>query len=496
MKRLLTLTGWPRMILLCACGVMAALALAPSFWWPLLPVSYGLWLHYVLRAESARAAFRLSWWWGFGFFLAGLYWICISMTVDLARFGWMIPFALIGLNGGLALFPALAGWVFARLRHAELGSASKPQSQAAPVAWILKRVQDDRVGWVLFALLVAASEWLRGNILTGFPWNLIGYAWGATDASIQIASAVPIYALTFTTILLASSAALWAKRWPVLASVAVFALMLSWSREQLADAQPYVPETSMRLVQANIAQTLKNDPAQARAALEAHVALSQGARADVIIWAESALPYALDPAQPFPSEAFDWLAKGQTLITGGVMIDAGKPYNSIIALTREGIIARYDKQHLVPFGEYVPFRGVLPIEKLTPGMAEFERGKGPRALLGFHPLVCYEVIFPQYSNARHSEPKAKNLEPSNEILRDAQDDAPSILLNITNDGWFGDSSGPYQHLTMARFRAVEQGAPLIRVANSGISALIDAHGRVQHSLLLNEAGVIEIGIRD
>ncbi len=445
MKKFLTLSGWARAVLMSACGVMAALALAPYFWWPILPVSFGLWLHYLLRAESPKAAFRLSWWWGFGFFLAGLYWVSISMTVDLARFGWMIPFALIGFNGALALFPASAGWVFSRLRGNEV------------------------VRWVLFATLVTTFEWLRGTILTGFPWNLLGYAWGATDASIQIASAIPIYPLSFLTLLFASSVALWAKRWPVLLSVAAFALMLSWAGEQLKDASEFQPPYSMRLVQANIPQTLKNDPAHARAAFEAHVGLSSGSDADYIIWSESALPFVLNLQMGFPAEAFDWLGENQTLITGAVTIDSGQIYNSIVALNRGGIIARYDKQHLVPFGEYVPFRGWLPIDKLTPGMADFERGQGNRTLLGFHPLICYEVIFADYAKGEKD-----------------------VLLNLTNDGWFGDSSGPYQHLTMARFRAVEQGKPLIRVANSGVSAVIDAHGRVQEKIGLNQIGVIDL----
>lgn len=466
MRRLLTLTGWARAALLFACGAGAALALAPFFLWPLLFPAYGLFLHYLSRAQSAKTAFRLSWWWGFGFFLTGLYWVCIAMTVDLARFGWMIPFALLGLNGGLALFTALSGLGFYYLRrdHAV-------------------------VNWLLFSLLLFAGEWLRGHILTGFPWNLIGYAWGASDVSLQVAALLPMYPLTLMTLLLAASAALW-RQYRVLAAgvLAVLLALHGYGFWRLHDAPPFEPGVSVRVVQASIPQRLKWDPAHLAESLRAHVAHSlsgQGEQApDLLIWPESAFPYAIDVNAPFPAGAFGWLQPHQTLVTGAVFYDRSGAdpafFNSIMAVNGQGeLLARYDKQHLVPFGEYVPLRGLLPIDKLTAGLADFVPGDGERILAINHylivqPLICYEAIFPAYADA-----------PAGGAPRD-------MLLNLTNDDWFGDSSGPYQHLTMSRFRAVEQGLPMIRAANSGISAVIDAHGRIVQSLALDKKGRLDI----
>lgn len=461
--------------MLFALGGLGALSLAPFFFWPaLIPAFSGL-FYYLQRSDGMRTAFLRGWSWGFGFFLTGLYWVAISMTVDLARFGWMIPFALLGLNGGLALFPAFACSCY-------------------------RQVQSSFhfLNLLLFALIFIAFEWLRGHLFTGFPWNLIGYSWAASDAGIQVAGLMDIYTLSFVTIAIASVFALPAYRLiGVIASLAVFISLLGYGYGVLREAapKPWNPSIPIRLVQANIEQQLKWDPGHLSKALDKHIALStydknKFSEPPLLIWSESAFPYTLLANDPLPQAAFDWMAEEQTLITGAVMRSGTRKNpvltNSIIALTRRNgevsITARYDKQHLVPFGEFVPFEDLLPLEKLTAGTVSFTPGEGPRALttigsVQFHPLICYEVIFPEYAPPE-AQGQAQGIQP--------------VILNLTNDDWFGYSSGPFQHLTMARFRAVEQRMPVIRVANSGISAVIDRYGRIRHRLPLHEQGIIDM----
>jgi len=241
----------------------------------------------------------------------------------------------------------------------------------------------------------------------------------------------------------------------------------------------------IRLVQPAIAQEDKWQSTlfQSHFATQIALTLSQPAseEPDLVIWPEAAVPYSLlrDPttlaqlAAAAPSQGY--------LLTGAVRADRDengplRPWNSLLAIGRDGLVETYDKHHLVPFGEYVPLRGILPIDKITPGATDFAAGSGPTVMaLGnlptFGPLVCYEVIF------------------SDEIIGD--DGRPQWLLNITNDGWYGQSSGPYQHFQAARLRAVEQGLPMVRVANTGISGVIDGAGRVLASLPLEHRGVLD-----
>jgi len=244
----------------------------------------------------------------------------------------------------------------------------------------------------------------------------------------------------------------------------------------------------VRLVQPAIAQEDKWQSTLFGSHFATQIALTltqpAGEEPDLVIWPEAAVPYSLlrDPATlaqlaaAAPSEGF--------LLTGAVRADpdengALRPWNSLLAVGRDGLVDFYDKHHLVPFGEYVPLRGMLPIDKITPGATDFAAGPGPGVMtLGnlpsFGPLVCYEVIF------------------SDEIIGD--DGRPQWLLNITNDGWYGRSSGPYQHFQAARLRAVEQGLPMVRVANTGISGVIDGAGRVLASLPLEHRGVLDAAL--
>lgn len=439
-------------------GAGAALALEPLALWFLILPAYGVFFHVMLQVETARRAFWLSWCWGFGFFLTGLYWVAISMTVDLARFGWMIPFALAGLNGGLALFTALSGWLFYRLRGQKL-----------------------LLNWVLFSGLLFAGEMLRSHILTGFPWNLIGYVWGASDASLQIASLFSIYPLTLLTLLLATGGYfIWHRRSTVFIYISILLGVVSFGWQRLLHASPEPPAQPMALIQPNIKQQLKWDPDHRRAAFETHIQLSQSVNlpdGGWYVWSESALPFTIPADEGLPPKVLSWMKPNQRLIAGAVVREGGHFYNSILTFNASGaILSRYDKQHLVPFGEYVPLSKWLPVEKLTAGAGAFSPGSGIRELAidatTLTPLVCYEIIFPDYARTKSGQAE--------------------IILNLTNDDWFGYSSGPFQHLMMARFRAVEQERPVIRVANSGISAFIDRYGRVIAAQPLHTQGVLAI----
>jgi len=450
---------------------VGALALPPVFLFPCILVSYAYLCYAIWQAVTPRQAFWLSWWWGLGYFLAGLYWICISLTVDLVRFGWMIPFALFGLNGLFALFPAIAGYV--GKRYAASGKR-------------FGRILQSGIGYALPVLLVFLSEWLRGHILTGFPWNLAGYSWLALDGLARWFAWIGIYPLTAVTLILSACLAYgaWQRKWRWCVS-AVAIPIICWGIGVTApySKNPTIPLRA-RMIQANIPQSLKWDEAFQLEALRKHIALSRlegQEEADVILWPESSYPYVIQLDQPVPPILTEWLLPHQRLIFGAVTADNDRKayYNSVVQITPDGVIESvYHKHHLVPFGEYVPLRQWLPLDRIAPGSVDFTEAGSVLPMristeVVAQPLICYESIFPDYSNSPESQ----------------------LLINVTNDAWFGHSSGPYQHLQMARARAIEQQKPMLRVANTGISAVIDAHGNILEWLPLNTSGVIDVDLR-
>ncbi len=479
-SRLSESRGWRRPALTGGLGVLAALALPPVYLVPLLiPAFVGLlWL--IADSPTPAKAFSDGWWFGFGHSAAALSWIGIAFTVDAARYGWMAPFAVAGMAAGMALFPAAA---------AALSSLAFGKRRLNAIGRV-----------IVFAGLWTAMEWTRGWVLTGFPWNLMGTVWAWSDAMIQLAAVTGVYGLSLLTVGVAAMPAVLAETGPgddgrrrraAVPVVAAFALLgavwaggqarLSWAPDET------VAGVRLRLVQPNIPQALKWKRELRQEHVLKQLKMSKqpadhGPPPTHVIWAETAVPYFLAET---PALA-ETLGRGAPL---GGMIITGAPrttpagivpkrfWNSLHAIDSQGRIrGTYDKHHLVPFGEYVPFRGILPFGKLTAGRQDFSPGPGVQTLEWpglppVSPLICYEAIFPGR-------------------VADAEN-RPHWLLNLTNDAWFGFSSGPYQHFAASRLRAVEEGLPLVRVANTGISGVIDAYGRVLHRLGLGREGIID-----
>ncbi|MHA1564561.1 MAG: apolipoprotein N-acyltransferase [Alphaproteobacteria bacterium] len=480
--RILALTGWRRSLLAALCGVLAAAALPPWHLLPLLiPAFVGLvWL--LDGARTLRAALFLGWSFGTGYFLLGLHWIAEPLLVDAARHAWLIPFALIGLSGGLAIFTALTCGLW---------------------AWLLRRGFIAGAGRIVaLAALWTVLEWVRAWIFTGFPWNLLGYVWSPSTAMLQIASLTGIYGLSMITVLAAAMPALFGQRpgphprrraalvmaCTILLPVALFGYGSARLAAAPAPGATSVADVRLRIVQANIPQALKWQADRRLPNLQQHVAMSRQPAADGVapthvIWPETAVPFFLandDGARRLAATA---APAGGLLITGAPRSEdttGATPrrfWNSVHAIDSNAAIqATYDKSHLVPFGEYVPARGILPIDKIVPGQGDFTPGSGRRSLrLAGLPavgvLVCYEAIFPGAAVDRA--------------------DRPQWILNLTNDAWFGTGAGPRQHFAISRLRAIEEGLPLIRAANTGISGVIDPYGRILAQLPVGETGILD-----
>ncbi len=462
-------------------GASAALALPPLYAIPILvPAFTGLTWLIDRRAASSRAALAFAWCFGFGFFLAGLYWVSNAFEVRGPAFAYAGPPAVIGLSALLACFVAFAALISRIPRLVGVGAVA-----AVAIAW-------------------AVAEWLREFVLTGFPWNLIGSVWAFSDAMIQVAAVVGTVGLSLLTALAAAMPATLAdpgaprRRAAVACGMSLAVLALIWFggaiRLHLAGPTEFVDGVHLRLVQPNIPQEKKWRSDLREQFLADHVALSQtdlgGPEPTHVIWAETAVTFFVEGNLERQRQVAS-AAPDDGLVIVGALRDATPPVaesggvrpmpdirNSLHALTPDGtIVATFDKVHLVPFGEYVPLRRFLNLGKVTEGSVDITSGPGLvtlnlPGLPAVSPLICYEVIFP------------------GKVVAPGQP-RPDWLLNLTNDAWYGYSTGPFQHLVAARLRAVEEGLPLVRVANTGISAIIDAHGRIVDKLGLEVRGVLD-----
>lgn len=421
-----------------------------------------------------RSGFAIGWWFGFGYFLAGLWWIGSAFLVEAERFAWMMPFAVTLLPAGLALFHGLAVALATRFW---------------PDSW-------SRV--VVLAGFLSASDWVRGHVLTGFPWNAFGYVTAETLPLAQLASVVGVYGVGAVILVLAAAPALavdgrrQAIAGPGVAAVGLIALM-TWGAVRLNDTEGLIDASiTLRVIQPSIAQNEKWKPEKRLSIFRSYLELSSSARGNdeaaatrrVYVWPESAFPFLLTQEPEAIEEIDSMLQPGEVLVTGAIRAernaDGVNYYNSIYGILDGGtIVDAYDKVRLVPFGEYLPLSNVLEalgLRALVNAPNPFRAGYAHTVLTtgdlpAYLPLVCYEVIFPQIA-AEVSE-------------------RPKWLVNLTNDAWFGDSAGPYQHFAQARFRAIEQGLPLVRSANTGISAVVDAYGRPVEVLAPFVVGAIE-----
>lgn len=496
------LSGWRRFAAAGLAGALSVLAFAPFHIWPvmLLTLPVVIWLldgAYVAAGEGkrpGRAAYKsaalIGWAFGFGYFLAGLYWIGSAFLVEAEIFAWMLPFAVTLMPAGLAIYYALA-------------------AVAAGPLW---RPGPARI--VALAAAFTLVEWLRGHLLTGFPWNTLGYALTWPEPMMQWASVFGVYGLTlFTVLILAAPAAVWGPgamqvSRPVLrfGYPAVMAMILAlaavWGYWRLQNASTgFVKDVQLRIVQPSIPQEEKWKLENRAAVFQRYIQVSReqtpGESLDKVshlIWPESALPFLLEETPEALQIISDMLPDGAAFITGAARAERNSKegqaapsglnvFNSVLVMNSDAeILGRYDKVHLVPFGEYLPFQEILEragLEQLTRIRGGFTPGKGARTMGApgvpdFIALVCYEIIFP-------------------DAVRE-KDTSPGWLLNLTNDAWFGDGTGPHQHFHQARVRAVEQGLPLVRAANNGITAVVDPYGRVVAGLPRNAVQALDSGL--
>lgn len=462
---------WVRAAIAGAAGAAATLALAPFHWVLVLLLILPVLVWLLDGTRSIGGAFATGWAFGVGYFAAGLYWVGNAFLVYADTVGWAAAPAVLLLAAGLAVFTGLAAVIY-RLAARNQGSG---RVVALAIAWTV-------------------TEWLRGHVLTGFPWNLIGYGWAGTSAMMQPAAVTGVYGVSFLTVLVFAMPAVLTDpiparhRWrAVFAATACLGVLWAGGAMRLAMADAgQATDTRLRLVQPNIPQVAKWQSELADSHFAKHIAMSAqetGEPPDIVIWAESAVPYLLEREPQALEQIAAMLPDGAVLLTGATRATAPgeqpfRVWNSLEVVDSRGrIVGVYDKAHLVPFGEYVPMRDLFAFAKLTVGNTDFTPGPGPRTLqvpgvAPFSPLICYEGIFP-----------GAVVDPS---------DRPAWLLNITNDGWYGISTGPHQHLAQARFRAVEEGLPLVRVANTGISAATDAYGRVVAEIPLGTSGVVDV----
>ena len=481
--------GWKRAGIALLAGALSSLAMAPFNAWPILFVTLPVAVWQIDGAGAGQwrgvpAAALTGWWFGLGYFVPGLYWIGYAFLVDADTFAWLLPFAILGLPAYLALFTAL-GFGLARLFWTRDAS---------------------RV--IALAASLTMSEWLRGHTLTGFPWNTLGYALTEPLALAQTASLIGLWGLTFLAVAIFASAAVLIdgtsrgrKPWiaPVLALVLLLAMTVFGAIRLSQQPTVLLANTKLRIMQPNLQQDARFNYSAKAEVMKKYLTLSDRASGpqstgvrdvNILIWPESAFPFFLTREADAMAEIADLLPKGTVLITGSVRAPDVPPgtritraYNSVYVIDHDGnVLSVYDKLHLVPFGEFLPFQDLMEkigFEQLTRVQGGFIPGtrrhsmdvpNAPRML----PLICYEAIF-----------------PGNVVDRN---DRPGWIVNLTNDGWFGISTGPYQHLQQARLRAIEQGLPLVRAANTGISAVIDPMGRVVAELGLGLEGVLDSGL--
>lgn len=475
--------GWKRALIAILAGAIGALAMAPVNVPVALLFSFTLlvWLMDGLAGAPGagwpgrmRAAFVTGWFFGFGYFVAGLWWIGNALMVEADEFAWALPLAVLGLPAFLALYYGLA-------------------TMLARLLW------SDGVGRIAaLAGSFALAEWLRGWLATGFPWNAIGYGAMPMPLLMQSAHFAGLFGVTAGAVFVFSAPALFGTRKGLvpglLAAIVIVSAHVGYGyyRLNLLPTHEAAKGTVIRVVQPAVDQMKKMDDKEKSAIFEEHLRMSTEELPDakekpsIIVWPETSIPFILTDNQDALTRIADVLDDNQILIAGAVREEpatagsAPRYYNAMLVIDGKGnIIDGADKVHLVPFGEYVPFEDVilgLGVRAVSQMPGGYSAAVAPRLLrlpggMSLYPLICYEAIFPD------------EMSPAVE--------GATALVNITNDAWFGNSPGPYQHFQQARIRAVETGIPMIRVANNGISALMNNRGEIISGLGLNAKGDVQ-----
>lgn len=504
--------GWRRILIAFLAGSSSALALPPTDAWPVPFVTFPILVWLVDGTAGRRfggtlAAASAGWWFGFGYLLAGLYWTGYAFLVDAKTFGWLLPFAVLALPAAMAVYTAV-GLALARLIWTR--GATRVLS---------------------LAVALTITEWLRGHLFSGFPWNAYGDALISPLWLAQGAALIGIWGITFLAVAIYASPAVLAddrvvtkRPWLApAASAAVIAALATYGAVRLADTPiRYVEGVRLRIMQPNLQQDAKFNYSLKQEVMNRYLALSERATAAQpdglrsvthLIWPESAFPFFLAREPDALAQIAALLPPDTVLITGAVRPPEIAPgtavtraYNSIYVIDHDGtILSVYDKVHLVPFGEYLPFQHLLErlgLRQLTKVIGGFIAGEERRAqgvprAPAFLPLVCYEIIFPSDAVPRRERPSWLYDHIGRYVgwpFVAGNGERPGWLLNLTNDGWFGASAGPYQHFQQARVRAIEEGLPLVRAANTGISAVVDPLGRVIASLPLGAEGVLDASL--
>lgn len=444
-------------------GLLSALGFAPFFAWPLTWVAFYFFFRDSRTIEPAnlRSLFWRGWAFGFGHFLVGLYWIALSLHVDWMRFGILFPIAVTGYPALFACGPA-TGVIAMHLVRASKG-----------------------MQWAVFALVWSLWEVLRGKIVMSFPWLLLGDVWLNSIWVLQSFSVVGPFAMSLLTVLLFTAPTVFRVRGTAL-SLALFVGAAGWGLLRLVSPTLYHEDIEVAVIQPNISQKYKWQSELIPQHLENIYQLTRDiprrAKSMVIVWPETVVPFSVQSGGHFAKQLGNLLRPTDYIAFGAIRLDRtmtpAKYYNSLVVLDHTGaILANHDKHILAAFGEYVPFRKYIPkiVTDLTGSLSDFDKGPGPSDLKlpgipTFSPLICYEVIF------------------TGKVRPKGTYSPTQWMMAITNDGWFLNSSGPSQHFYMARARAVEEGLPLIRAANTGVSAIIDPYGRILEKIPYGERG--------
>jgi apolipoprotein N-acyltransferase len=473
-------------IILIILGAFYTLCFAPYYYIGFAVLSFTGFLVVLDKAKSGRKAFYYGWLFAFFHHVTGIYWVSYSMLIEPDKFAWMIPFSATALPAYLALYVGLAAYITYKFKF--------------------KRI--DKI--IFFAAIWVCAEMARGYVFTGFPWNLTGYALLSQPTLAQGASYIGVYGLSFIAVLVFASPYMLIDYYHksnlpkfykscfsliyIFPALIIYIFAMNFGGKILDSNPTAYEKTKIRIVQPNIPQKEKFDTLRLGDQLFKYYRLSLQDNPqpdfvpDLIIWPEAATPLNIAIEKEFLNDVAEVIPYSAFLILGSVRQEGWivnkKFFNSIEFIDSEGNLQRqvYDKFHLVPFGEYVPYRRFLPgVDRIAKGIGDFDRGDGPKTMKlqnspPFSPLICYEILF------------------SGNVADKKSAQKPEWILNLTNDAWFGTTTGPYQHLDVARMRAIEQGLPVIRSANTGISAVIDSLGRVLQYIKLNDEGIIDANL--